>query len=162
MICWKNSLTAAPGYFSGGTVMRIVRTFRGSKPGSTFWILAKLRTKRPAPTSSITDSAISATMSEWRRRSGTRPAVAPRPSLFSASCGLVRVDWNTGSRATSTAEPIANIAAHPSTLKLIVAVTPSVLSCVGTTLTSAGRPTWASSKPAPSPAIASSATSASR
>ena len=59
----------------------------GSKPGSRFFRLTRLRAKRPAPTSSSSESATCATTSALRKRRCVPPTTA------SASCfSVVRTD----------------------------------------------------------------------
>jgi hypothetical protein len=157
--CSKNVLIAAPRYFSSGTVSRIVSTLRTSKPGSTWRMFAKLRMSSPAPSRSITDSAISATMSAWRNTRGPRPPVRLRPSALSASCGSVFVEWSMGTRATSAAEPIVNRAAQASTRPFKDAVSPNDSSRSGTARRAARTPISAKSKPRAAPAAASTAIS---
>jgi hypothetical protein len=87
----KKAIIAGPlGYFCCGSVSRMVTTPSGSKPRSAPRMLMKLRISRPAPSSSTTESAISATMSALRIRAPDRPSPV-RPSDFKESCGSVRV-----------------------------------------------------------------------
>ena len=83
---WRyDSRTAAPSAcFGGVSVISIVRTPCGAKPGSTFCSRMKLRISNPAPTSTMTDSASSATTSS-RRRFCPRPQSAPAPEPRAAS-----------------------------------------------------------------------------
>ena len=86
------------GYACAGSDTIPTNTFRGSTPRSTevsFW---KLRIRRPAPTSSTSASATSATIRVLRIRSEWRPLVAPRPPSRSAPTRLPPADCIAGTR----------------------------------------------------------------
>src|SRR5260370_30554683 len=70
-------------------VMRAVRICSGRKPGFTCDIAQKLRIISPAPITSITAKATSATTNPPRNRWDTDTAV-PRPPEFNASVRVVR------------------------------------------------------------------------
>ncbi|PYR39997.1 MAG: hypothetical protein DMF93_12300 [Acidobacteria bacterium] len=81
-------------------VMRNVVTPDGSNPGDTCAMRAKLRIRRPAPTSSTTASAICPETSV--RCSSRRPAVCARPPRDSASPGSTRAACIAGAAANTT------------------------------------------------------------
>ena len=87
------------------------------KPTGTRVSRTKLCSSRPAPTSSISDSATSATTSALR--GPRRDAVAPRPPLFSASTGDWRAASDAGirpkSRPAATDTASENASTRPST-----------------------------------------------
>jgi len=67
--CWKKALCwASFGYFDRDSGTSTVKTFSGLMPAFTCSNFAKLRTIRPAPTSSTNESATSATTSKLRSR----------------------------------------------------------------------------------------------
>jgi hypothetical protein len=63
-------------YFTAGSARLKVSTFFGSNPGSTPCSFATLRINSPAPTSSVSDNATSATTSARRT---VRPAMSDVP-----------------------------------------------------------------------------------
>ena len=77
----------ASGYRARGSAMLKVRRFLGSNPGSTPRSREKLLMRRPAPTSKVSASATSATMSA-RRTFRPEVSVPERPPSLSASCSL--------------------------------------------------------------------------
>ena len=72
-----------------------MRTLPGSNPGFTPTCLPKLLMRSPAPTSSVSASATSATMSA-RRILRPPPSVPERPPSFSASCRWYREPCSAG------------------------------------------------------------------
>ena len=103
------------GYACAGSDTIPTSTFRGSTPRSTevsFW---KLRIRRPAPTSSISASATSATIRVLRIRSEWRPEVAPRPPSRSTPTRLPPADCSAGIRPKATPVTSERSSAKPRT-----------------------------------------------
>src|SRR6266699_2460710 len=77
---WKNrAWRRGSGYLEGGSITKAVRRFFGLNPRSTCCTRTKLRTNRPAPASSISASAISATTSTLRALPRVEPIVNRLP-----------------------------------------------------------------------------------
>src|SRR5215510_4977000 len=88
--CSKNSVLFVPcssllGYVFKGNSKRIVKRFRGSKPGSVVCKRRKLLIISPAPMSSASASAICATMNMLRKRAPRALESAPFPPSLSIS-----------------------------------------------------------------------------
>src|SRR5258705_3794653 len=83
----KADLFARSLYFDCGKKTRIVRRWLLRNPGSTFRKRRKLLIKRPAPISSTSEIATSATIRPPRMRL-PRPATESRPPSLSVSFGL--------------------------------------------------------------------------
>ena len=98
-----------------GSATRALRTPCGSNPGLTRCSASALRISRPAPTSSSSDSATSATISPARRRSRNPPRVDPRPPSRRPVCTSLRARRSAGARPQTTLDasaiPIANASA---------------------------------------------------
>ena len=73
---------------------------------STRWTRAKLWMRSIAPVSSISDKAISTTVSIWRTR-GCPPDTRPRPATSKASCSRCARTWNAGARPKIVPEAMA-------------------------------------------------------
>ncbi len=71
------------GYLSSGSARRAVTRPEASTIRSALYMAWKLRQRSPAPTSSTTVRATSATMNTLVQRRARRPPVAPRPPSFS-------------------------------------------------------------------------------
>ena len=83
----KARRSRSPGYFPNGMDSSNVSTSLPSYPGSTRCSAMKLRISSPAPTSSTTESATSATIRRLRARRRS-PALPPRPPDLRCSCGI--------------------------------------------------------------------------
>ena len=79
-----------------------VSRWRASKPGSVWLRFRKLRIKRPAPTSSMSDSATSATTSVERTRLRAAPSAPERPPSLSATLNSGFDAWRAGASPNST------------------------------------------------------------
>ena len=104
--CRKNSRSCSGlGYRASGSQMRMVNTFSGRKPGSTCIKRRKLFSSSPAPASSTSDKAISATTSERRSANDDLPAVEPRPPSLRDSCETLDI-CKLGAMPKSTPVPM--------------------------------------------------------
>ena len=86
----------ATGYLTGDSSNCAFSTPVTSKPGSVWLSFQKLRISRPAPVSSTTARATSATTSAERSRRPSRPLVAPRTSSARSAV------WSSSRRAPAT------------------------------------------------------------
>jgi hypothetical protein len=110
----RKAMTASNvGYFLAGSRTRIVKRCDVSTPMSMRYRLRKLRIMKPAPDSSTSVSASSATMRAAVQRRARRVPVPERPPSFSASFGLVFEMCRAGARpkriAVSTHAPAKNV-----------------------------------------------------
>ena len=147
--CW-----APAGYLFCGSERVSARRPRGSNPGETRCIAAKLRMSRPPPASSTRAMAISATTSAERRRRCPAGSLAPRPPLLSTSLRSRREARNAGTRPKPIPVARASATAKP-TARASTATSVARGSVSGASARSARRPTFASSTPRSAPAAAS-------
>ena len=137
---------ARSAYVTSGSDTRNVSAWSVSKPGCTRWTRMKLLISRPAPASSATASASSATTNPLLTRRLRRPVIAPRPPSFRAPTSAPRVTWKAGilpnRRPVSIATSPANAATVASTRTSPRRGMPS-----GCRLTSASLPHQARSNP---------------
>jgi hypothetical protein len=91
-----------------------VSTSAGWNPGRTFCSARKLRISSPAPTSSTTDSATSATMRNSRILCRPGPP-APRKPPWRAACGSAAAERSAGTSAKTTTVASVTPRAKPST-----------------------------------------------
>ena len=98
----KADWRAPSGYVSAGKNRRNVSNPLGRNPSSTCCSDAKLRNIKPAPMTSTTANANSATTSERRRTKRADPAVARCPPSRNAIPTLPGERWNTGASPKRT------------------------------------------------------------
>ena len=98
-------------YLMKGSGAVKVTAFFGSKPGSTRWIAAKLRTMRPAPISSTSDSVTSLTTRAVRSLFPRAPPVSV-PRSRSLSARLPRTARSAGASPNRSAATTVTTAAN--------------------------------------------------
>ena len=118
---WKNrAWRRGSGYLEGGSITKAVRRFFGLNPRSTCCTRTKLRTNRPAPASSISASAISATTSTLRALARVEPIVNRLPDFLSESCKSVLDPCSAGAMPKISAVPSVSTTLKISTCGSIV------------------------------------------
>ena len=159
-----SSAREAPGgYAAGGGVSSIVKSPCASNPSGSVCSRTKFLMIRPAPASSISVSAVSATISAPRRRRPAGPPLVERPPSRSDRLGSARQLPNAGTMPATIAlasdAPIANASTRQSVCGV---ASPSCSRRTdGTSVEVSGLIHAASSRPTPQPIAASTRLSAS-
>ena len=132
------------------TLTSTTSTLSRSKPRSRCASAEKVRTNRPAATTSTSDSATCPTTSELPSPTRRSPAT-PRPCSFSASFGSTRVARNAGTVPNRITVPIATAAVKPSTRQSSERSRKTVLRLVESWRTSRALPHMAKASPSEAP-----------